>query len=265
VEITLTNKGGADITGIIAGCDRAGMGPHIGFPNGLGDLDWDKGATVLAGQSRVFTVAATVSTNAARYGYTFLGCDFGTQDGLIDGFPGVFEYVKVGEDKLTNTSGSLYTDRDGNGWMNGDEYLTGVSFSLVDPKTGVVAATASGTGEYGMAYFNDIPVGLYKIVVNGPWKLKRPETLITAEDCSEWCNTGWTMEVVPSDEPGGTPGGGQPQPEQPVRTILPVEKYTAAAGPLAQTGASVEGLGLVGALTLLLGGASVFLARRRTA
>ncbi|MGW6443644.1 SdrD B-like domain-containing protein [Lentzea sp. NPDC055074] len=264
IEITLTNKGGSDISGIVASCDRAGMGPHVGFPNGLGDLDWNKGATILAGQSRVFTVAATISTQAERYGYSFLGCDFGTQDGLIDGFPGVFEYVKVG-DRRTNTDGSLYEDRDGNGWMSIGEHLSGVSFSLVDPKTGVVAATASGTGEHGQAYFTDIPVGLYKVVVNGPWKLKRPETLITAEDCSQWCNTGWTIEVVPADEPGGTPGGGQPQPQNPVQTILPVAKYTAAAGPLAETGASVEGLGLVGALTLLLGGASVFLARRRTA
>ncbi|SDK62357.1 LPXTG-motif cell wall anchor domain-containing protein [Lentzea albidocapillata subsp. violacea] len=265
VEFTLTNKGGSDISGIVAGCNRSGEGPHMAFPDGLGDLDWDKGATILAGQSRVFTVLAGIPLSADRYGHAYVACDFGTSDGIIDGYPGVFDYVKVG-DKRTDTNGSLYVDRDGNGWMNGDEHLTGVSFSLVDPKTGVVAGTASGTGEYGQAYFTDIPAGLYEVVVNGPWKVKHPEWLISAQDCTEWCNNGWAVEVVPSDEPGGTPGGtpGGGQPEQPVQKVLPV-KYTATAGALADTGASVSGLGLVGALTLLVGGASVFLARRRTA
>ncbi|MFD4672875.1 LPXTG cell wall anchor domain-containing protein [Lentzea sp. NPDC058450] len=263
VEITLTNRGGADITDVVEGCNRAGLGPHVTFPNGLGDLDWNKGATIRAGQSRVFTAAAVIPEDAERFGHAYIACDFGPRDGIIDGFPGVFEYVKIG-DRRTNTYGSLYVDRDGNGWANGDDYLTGVSFSLVDPKTGAVVATASGAGEFGHAHFNDIPVGPYRFAVSGPWKLKHPESMITAEDCAVWCNSGWTVEVVPADEPGGTPGGGQPRPEAPVK-IVQADPFRPKAGGLADTGASVEGLALAGALTLLLGGASIFLARRRTA
>ncbi|MGI5503760.1 SdrD B-like domain-containing protein [Lentzea sp. CA-135723] len=267
VEITLTNRGGADITDVVEGCNRAGMGPHVGFPNGLGDLDWTKGATIPAGQSRVFTAAATIPADAENYGYAFIGCDFGPRDGIIHGFPGVFEYVKIG-DRRSDAYGSIYVDRDDNGWANGDEHLNGVPFSLVDPRTGAVVSTASGSGEYGYAHFNDIPVGLYRIVVNGPWKLKHPEGYVGVQDCAVWCQNGWAIEVVPADEPGGTPGGGEPQPETPAPPrVVQADMFrpVAAASPLADTGASVEGLALVGALTLLLGGASFFLARRRTA
>lgn len=264
VEFTLTNKGGADISDVVAGCGRSGEGPHIDIWDSLGELSWDQGATIPAGQSRVFTVNGTISANASSYGYSYVACDFGPEDGIIHGYPGVFDYVKVGE-KRTNTNGSIYVDRNGNGWMDSDgEHLTGVSISLADPKTGAVVATATGTGENGEAYFNDIPTGLYAIVVNGPWKVKHPDLLITAADCSQWCQTGWTVEVVPTEEPGGVPGGAEPEIQKPAK-VLPVSNYKATAGALAETGASVSGLGLVGALTLLLGGASVFLARRRTA
>ncbi|MCG8920932.1 hypothetical protein [Lentzea sp. CC55] len=266
LEFTLTNRGGADISGVVAGCGRSGEGPHINVWGGLGELSYDRGTTIPAGQSRVFAVAGQVSVNASDYGYSYVACDFGPRDGLVHGYPTVFDYVKVGE-KRTNTNGSIYVDRNGNGWKDAEgEHLNGVSFSLVDPKTGVVAGTASGSGEEGQAYFTDIPTGLYKVVVNGPWKVES-EWLVSAADCSRWCQTGWAVEVVPTEEPGGeAPGGAQPQPEQ-VRTpvILPASNYTATAGALAETGASVGGLGLVGALTLLVGGASVFLARRRTA
>lgn len=264
IEFTLTNKGGADITEVVAGCGRSGEGPHVQLWDGLGDLDWSKGATIPAGQSRVFPVTGTISSIASSYGYSFVSCDFGPKEGIIDGYPHVFDYVKVGN-KRTNTNGSIYVDLNGNGWMDGQEHLTGVSFSLADPKTGEIVATATGTGEYGEAYFNDIPTGLYTIVVNGPYKLKHPEWMITAADCSKWCQTGWAIPVVPVEGPGGP----QPQPEQPQQPeqpkIVPLATYTSTAGPLAETGASVSGLGLVGALTLLVGGASVFLARRRTA
>ncbi|GLY48168.1 hypothetical protein Lesp01_18240 [Lentzea sp. NBRC 102530] len=268
VEITLSNRGGADVVDVVEGCNRAGMGPHLTFPNGLSDLDWNKGATIPAGQTRVFTAAAVIPENADVYGYAFIGCDFGPRDGILDGFPGVFEYVQVG-DRRTDTNGSVYVDRDGNGWMNDAEHLTGVSISLVDPKTGAVVATATTTDdEFGRAFFTDIPVGLYRPVVEGPWKLKHPEWFINAASCPEWCNYGWAVEVVPADEPGGTPGGGDSQPETPEPAkVVQVDTFrpTATASPLAQTGASVEGLALAGALTLLLGGASIFLARRRTA
>ncbi|WP_394614680.1 SdrD B-like domain-containing protein [Lentzea sp. JNUCC 0626] len=268
VEFTLTNSGGADLSGIIASCNRSGEGPHMGFPNGMGDLAWPNGATIRAGETRVFTLLAGISSSSDRYGRAHVACDFGPNEGIIDGYPSVFDWVKLAGDKRATAEGSIYEDRDGNGWMNGDEHLTDVSFSLVDPKTGVVAGTAFGTGEYGKATFANIPLGLYAVKVNGPWHVKNPEWLISVEDCTQWCHNGWTVEVVAGEGPGGTPGGGQPQPETPAKPeVVKVDTFrpTAKASPLAQTGASVEGLALAGALTLLLGGASIFLARRRTA
>jgi hypothetical protein len=56
-----------------------------------------------------------------------VSCDFGPKEqGVIHGYPSVFDYVKVGS-KRTNTNGSIYVDLNGNGWMDGQEHLTGVS------------------------------------------------------------------------------------------------------------------------------------------
>ncbi|MET8761756.1 SdrD B-like domain-containing protein [Lentzea sp. NPDC004782] len=252
VEFTLTNKGGADIKGVVAGCDRAGEGPHLGIDDNLGELRWDRGATIPAGQSRVFTVTGTVPRNASEYGWVFVVCDFGPADGIIDGFPSVFDFVKVGSG-TADTYGSIYVDRNGNGWQDSEgEHLTGVSFSLVDPKTGQVVATATGEGENGWAHFNNIPKGLYTVKVNGPYTVKSKWYVSTRMP-------GWAVEVVPVDAPGGAQPQPQPQPEK----IAPVV-HKADTG-LALTGVNVTGLGAFGVLALLVGGASVFFGRRRTA
>ena len=245
VEFTLTNKGGADIKGVIAGCDRAGMGPHIDIYDGLGELHWTKGATIPAGQSRVFTVPGTIPDNASDYGYAHVACDFGPSDGIIHGFPGVYDYVKVG-DKRTDTRGALYIDHNDNGWADGDEQLKGVSISLVDPKTGQVVSTAT-SGDDAYAYFYDIPRGLYEVKANGPYRVVSDYYIGTDLP-------GWNIEVVPVN----APGGGQPKPEP--KKIAPVVHKTN----LAVTGANVTNLGLFGLVALVVGAGAVFFGRRKT-
>lgn len=248
VEFTLTNRGGADIKGVIAGCNRSGEGPYVNIYEGLGELAWGKGATIPAGQSRVFVATGTIPDNASEYGYTYLACDFGPEDGLIDGFPQVYDYVKVGNG-TADTHGSIFVDHNDNGWQDAEgEHLTGVSFSLVDPKTGAVVATATGEGEHGHAYFRNIPRGLYKVKVNGPYEV-----------VSEWYVStrmpGWAVEVRPADAPGGA----QPQPEP--NKVAPVVHRSG----LALTGANVTSLGAFGVLALLVGAAAVYFGRRKTA
>lgn len=189
VEFTLTNKGDADIKGVVAGCDRFGAGTHLRLEDGLGELRWGQGATIPAGQSRVFTVTGTIPEVSSEHGYTDVVCDFGPENGNIDGFPTVSDYAKVGNG-TTDTHGAIYVDRDGNGWANDDEPLIGVSFSLVDPKTGEVVATATGEGEYGYAQFRNIPKGLYKIVVNGPYQVVSTWNVGTRQP-------GWAVQVRP--------------------------------------------------------------------
>lgn len=204
--------------------------------------------TIPAGQSRVFTVPGTVPDDASEHGYTYVECDFGPAGGLVDGFPSVSDFVKVGNG-TADTYGSIYVDRNENGWQDPEgEHLTGISFNLVDPKTGQVVATATGGGEHGWAHFNNIPRGLYAVKVNGPYEVKTKWYVSTR-------SPGWAVEVVPVNAPGGA----QPEPKK----IPPVVHK--ADTDLALTGANVTGLGAFGVLALLVGGASVYFGRRRTA
>jgi hypothetical protein len=193
VEFTLTNSGATDLTGIKAGCNRSGEGPHVRLGN-LGELDYNgSGATVPAGQSRVFSYTGTVSPNASSYGLTEVNCDFGADEPLAEGFPKVWDHVKVG-DRRTDTNGSIYVDTNGNGWQDSGEHLSGVPFSLKDLKTGEVVGTAAGEAAHGQAYFRNIPAGRYQVVADGYRVLSQYH--VTARDCSDWCQNGWAVQVV---------------------------------------------------------------------
>ncbi|ANZ37050.1 hypothetical protein BBK82_14205 [Lentzea guizhouensis] len=194
VEFTLTNTGTTDLTGIKAGCNRSGEGPHVRLD--LGELDYNgSGATVPAGQSRVFGYTGTVSPDASSYGFTNVNCDFGADELLAEGFPKVADYVKVGN-RRTDTNGSIFVDTNGDGWMNDGERLTGVPFSLKDPKTGAIVGTAAGEAPDGRAYFRDIPAGRYDVVADGYRVVSQWQ--VVARDCTDWCQNGWTIQVVPA-------------------------------------------------------------------
>ncbi|MFS8100336.1 hypothetical protein LFM09_24715 [Lentzea alba] len=191
IEVALANRTGTDLTGVKAGCNRSGSGPHLDIED-LGELDYRRGATIPAGQTRVFTLSGTVPVDASNSGHVYVWCDFGDDETLSEGFPRGFDYVKVG-DKVASTNGSIYVDRNGNGWMDDGEALEGATFSLSDPKTGAIVATATSDSS-GRAYFRDIPAGRYLVVAERFRVLS--DWHVIANVCSPRCNDGWTVQVA---------------------------------------------------------------------
>lgn len=170
VEFTLTNSGSTDITGVVADCYRAPKEPAIDVRAGLGELGGPNGVTVRAGESRVFTVPGSISVYTERYGYADVRCTFGPAGGIVEGFPGVHDFVRT-DDRRNGLRGALWLDRNDNYYPDDGEHLIGVSISLVDPHTGQVLGTAT-TGADRYAYFTDIPAGLYHLKINGPYRWK---------------------------------------------------------------------------------------------
>ncbi|SES46577.1 SdrD B-like domain-containing protein [Actinokineospora terrae] len=80
ILVTLTNNGSAGLVGVRAGCDRSGgEGPELRDVD-LGDLEYDRGVTVPAGQSRTFSITGTISDETAEWGGVGYACDFGPGD-----------------------------------------------------------------------------------------------------------------------------------------------------------------------------------------
>jgi hypothetical protein len=99
VSITLTNAGFLPLTGIVAGCNRAGNDHALnGTGPGWGDLAYlAGGVTVEAGQTKTFEVSETVPDAARASGYVEVYCDFGYAiDGPTDN-PHAGDEAKVSE------------------------------------------------------------------------------------------------------------------------------------------------------------------------
>lgn len=265
LTITLTNTGPVDLSGIMANCDRFGGSHHLQSPQDWGDLGYPgPGATVGAGETITFHATGTVPNSAADYGYVYVHCDFGPALDKPIGYPDAYAQAKV-PGKKADTSGVVYQDRDGNGWFDDGEGVAKVRVGLVDPDTGKVVARTSTDAE-GHAEFTDVPTGLYRLQVYGPWKIVGDDTaraIVGRPDLS-----GWQLRVergpnVP--EPGGD------VPPTPI-TEPPATQPPAASGGtgsgggpggLASTGVDAVTLGTVGLLTVLAGLGAVLLTRRR--
>lgn len=85
LTVTLANSGPIPLTGIVAECNRIGD-PYIlaGDGPGWGDLAWNRGVTIGAGETRTFDVTDTVPDAAYNRGYVAAYCDFGYFEVDID-------------------------------------------------------------------------------------------------------------------------------------------------------------------------------------
>lgn len=78
LTVTLANSGSTPMTGIVAACNRIGDGYLLNATGpGWGDLVWNRGVTIAAGETRTFDVSETVPQASFNRGKVVAACDFG--------------------------------------------------------------------------------------------------------------------------------------------------------------------------------------------
>ncbi|MEO6088943.1 MAG: SdrD B-like domain-containing protein [Umezawaea sp.] len=282
MTVVLTNKGGTEISGIKAGCDRSGgEGPHV-VDMGLGDLAWNgAGVTVGAGRSRTLTITGVVPAKALGFGAVSVACDFGPGDSP-QGYPAVSDEARVPGAGPGSTWGVLYHDRDGDLSADADELLAGVKVGAVDQFSGQVVAKAT-TDAAGRLEFTNLPAGPYNLKLYGPWKFQESWAGFNIGTCGMHCGGGWYFRLVPgpdvpdTDLPPTTtpPTTTTPTTTTPTTTTSPTAPPAPAGGGsaggattgggLAHTGVNTVGLMAFGLLSLIVGLGAVVATRRRFA
>ncbi|TQM81787.1 SdrD B-like protein [Saccharothrix saharensis] len=268
VEVTLTNRGTEDVTGIKAGCDRSGgEGPELRDVD-LGDMAWNaSGVTVPAGETRTFTFTGSISEETAEHGAVSWPCDFGPGDGGPWGYPSANAWARVVGAGPGDSAMHFFHDRNDDYTSQPGEQVGDLVVGLADAISGKLVAKAR-TDADGRLKFVDIPAGPYEVRVYGAWKHYSNWPFVIYVGTCRHCQSELAVRVVPSDvvtpeevapgEPGT--GGGVP-----TTTTAPAAAGAAGGGGLADTGASVLGLAGLGALALLGGLGAVLWSRRRTA
>jgi hypothetical protein len=85
LTVTLANSGSTPLIGIVAACNRIGDGYLLnGTGPGWGDLVWNRGVTIAAGETRTFDVSETVPQASLNRGKVVAACDFGYSEVDID-------------------------------------------------------------------------------------------------------------------------------------------------------------------------------------
>ncbi|GAA2673917.1 MULTISPECIES: hypothetical protein [Actinosynnema] len=169
VEITLTNTGDTDLTGVNAVCDRSGgEGPQL-FDVDLGALAWSgPGVTAPAGAPVSFTISGSVPRDAPEHGAVGYSCDFGgagtergrAKAGAMGSAPGPAALDKGMQ---------LFHDRNSNWTADDDELVVGVRVELVnrfDPRITASAVTDAS----GRVLFSGLPAGPYAVRLGAGWR-----------------------------------------------------------------------------------------------
>lgn len=255
VRVVLTNGGDHPLTGIVARCDRAGMGPSLtGRGPGWGALAGD-GVTVPAHSTLTLNVTEPMPAAAYDHGYVVVGCDFGHRDvDDLDHDPSDSDQAAV-PGQRSDLTGDVVNDR-GAG-------VAGVRLVLVREGGGcpVAETTTDATGKFA---FRQIPVGTYLVYVfpTSGWHVTYDNP--TGTDVVGGIESRVVIDLTPGDGPAPTlpdcpTGGGTGSPT----TAPPAPQARTAPAPLAETGASIAGPGILGLLALLTGVATVLATRRR--
>lgn len=196
------------------------------------------GVTFAGGETRSFHIEQAMPKAAADHGYVLADCAFVTEPGhpnpprvnATAKVPGAFANPAA---KVVHAHGSQ------------EDPVRNVPVVLVDPDTNKVVARAS-TDQGGNVSFRNVPVGLYRPVVVGPWRVvpSWEGQLFAAVRGAKWPEI---VNVVPgpqvADPEGRAPGG--------------------AGRDLASTGADPVGLAAFGGLLLVSGAGAVAAARRK--
>lgn len=264
ITITLANKGDSPLSGIVAYCDGAGSGDSLdGTGPGWGNLVHNgKGESIAAGATRTITVTDTVPREAFNSGRVHVGCAFGYAGDHNPEYPSAQDDARV-PGGIGGIAGDVLHYPEGTGAGKPKQGVGSVRMVLVDKRPcPIVAETV--TDSLGQFTFKNVAAGYdYQIYMFAPagWKLKHSATTTASVTSGVTTQLGIEAEpgtathpTLPSQPAGCAPpspgGGNSPPPPRSNRG-------------LAQTGADVMGLLLVGGLALLLGTGAVIAARRR--
>jgi LPXTG-motif cell wall-anchored protein len=263
IIVALANKGDAPLAGIVAYCNGAGSKDSLaGTGPGWGDLvHTGKGVSIAAGTTKTITVTDTVPREAFDSGRVSVACEFG-----YAGDPGAENPSARDVARVPGGIGAIVGDvmhrPEGAGKPG---YGVGsVRMVLVDKRRcPIVAETV--TDSLGHFTFQNVAAGDdYQVYMFAPagWKLKDSATTavrvssgVTSElgiDAVPGTAVHPTLPSQPADCTPPSPGGGNNPPAPP-----------RSNRGLANTGADVLGLLLVGGLAVLLGAGAVIAARRR--
>lgn len=253
LDLTIANHTGADLSGIKAFCSGPGedLAEIHNDGAGWGKLAQDgEGVAVPNGHTFTFRVSDVQPKDAPNIGYATIFCTVGPDPAAPDAAQ-VYDEFQVRGKRGVGLAQVVRED------PNGNVPVTDLPVVLVDKNTHEVVARTI-TDENGVFSVRDLPVGRYDVVVEGPWLVEfrhsNPYFLV---------RTGTPMGrqlayLVPGPEVED-PGYPLPEDQRPA----PV-KAAAGGDALAKTGASVLGLGLVGALLVAFGlGASVIGRRKK--
>jgi hypothetical protein len=170
---TVTNTSAVPVTGVVAGCDRTGTAFHVWTEvEAWGELAFGgPGATVLPGQTRVFTVPGVVPAASKDDGVVTAICDFG--DDRYDFDQGPAFYAKVPGGPVRNPSADIFHDLDDDYSVDEGEAVAAVRVGLRDVTTGRVVAIVTSDANGRLAY-TGVPVGVYTVKIFGPWQPLSP-------------------------------------------------------------------------------------------
>lgn len=260
IRITLTNSGSTPLTGIVAGCNRSGMGPQLNG-NGPGWAPFNgAGVTVPAGATRTFEVTDTIPDDFINWGYVLVSCDFGYPEVDLLNNPGASDEALV-PGGVATVSGVVLGPP-----FDVPTFVAGVRVVLVqDGPCPIVGEDITGTdGVFEIA--NVRPGPGYRLFLVPPAGLE-----IGGNPFDNFQVVGDRPPMTVTAVPGNTPA--PTVPTQPATCTTPTTTTTTTTttpapqargtGGLAQTGASVLGLGALGLVTLLLGTGAVLSSRRR--
>ncbi|MFS8100844.1 DUF11 domain-containing protein [Lentzea alba] len=261
LDVTLTNRTGEDLPAVKAFCSGAGEpGEIYNWGPGWGPLEGEVGAGVPLkdGETRTWRVWGAQPEEAPRIGYAYIGCMFGP-DPYVNGAPHARDDFRV-PGQRAGALGRLVIDDPNSG---DDPPAPRMTVVLVDHMSQKVV-TRTITDDQGRFQVFNLPVARYDLVVPGPWKVEYHRMnpyfhVRVGEDDREQL-----VHLVPGPEVED-PGYPLPEDETPGTNVPPALGGGGSGDALAKTGASVLGLGLLGALLVAFGFGASLIGRRRLA
>ena len=242
-RVTLTNTGTSDLNGLFAKC---GILSPFGNENHLYAVHWDEltqtelgpGATVRAGETRVWEFTDVVAPRAYDYGFVVLECNFTFRTLAAGAFAGARAAVPGGKGTY---SGKLVTEE--------GQPVPDVQLLMIHTITGEIAtrAVSDATGRF---LFPELPADLYELRALGPWRWETPTFLVQvfAGEHREFP----PLVLLPGPvllDPAAPPPVQKATVDKPEPQASPAPRPTG----LADTGTDVAGLTALGALLVVAG------------
>ncbi|WP_143036207.1 carboxypeptidase-like regulatory domain-containing protein [Lentzea fradiae] len=259
VVLSITNDSAKSLR-VKAECGSSSHGPYLGND----DLAWGDlartgpGVEIAAGARFDVHIESDMPAGASDYGYVALGCTFGPEDGV--GLP--YASARAVVPGATQTFTGLVVT--GDPMVPTMVPVPNVKIVLLDPETGkpVVSTTTDAHGGW---TFPDLAVGAYEPLVVGPWKLMdfgsdgEPFGNVRGREYPEyvWVEPGPEVADPTAGAEAAGPGADGSGSDSGTTAVRAIRNTDA----LADTGVSVLGLALFGALLVMTGAAM----RRRPA